>query len=143
MFHGNPVITIAGNLVSEPEVKFTSGGHALATFSVVTNDSKRGADGSYEDVDTSFWNCVAWRRTAENLAESGLQKGDKVILIGTIRQENWETKEGEKRHGYKVTADHIGPALDFRTVEIKRPTRSTTAKADAFAAADDASGAPF
>jgi single-strand DNA-binding protein len=143
MFHGNPVITVVGNLVSDPEVKFTQGGHALANFSVVTSDSKRGADGSYEDVNTSFWNCVAWRRTAENLAESDLHKGDKVILIGTIHQESWETKEGEKRSGYKVTADHIGPALDFRTVSVNRPTRSTEAKAGAWAATDGDAGAPF
>ena len=143
MFHGNPVITIIGNLVSDPDVRFTSGGHALASFSVVTNDSKRGADGTYEDVDTSFWNCVAWRRVAENLAESDLHKGDKVILVGTIRQENWETKEGEKRSGYKVTADHIGPALDYRTVAVRRPTQQgTKVEADAFAAADDGE-APF
>jgi len=131
MFHGNPVITVVGGLVSPPEVKFTANGHALAVFSLVTVDRRRTETGGYEDVDKTYWDCVAWRRTAENLADSDLQPGDKVIVVGQVKQEHWETKEGEKRSKYKVTADHVGVGLDFRSVTVKRTERTTASAAPA------------
>lgn len=131
MFHGNPSITLVGGLVAPPEVKFTSGGHALATFSVVTVDRRRTETGGWEDVDKTYWNCAAWRRTAENLVDCDLQPGDKVIVVGQVRQEHWENAEGEKRSAYKVTADHVGVGLDYRSVSVKRAERTTTAEAPA------------
>jgi single-strand DNA-binding protein len=141
VFIGNPVVTIVGGLVATPEVKFTPGGHALAAFTLVSTDRKRMESGAWEDVDKTYWNCVAWRRTAENLAESDLKPGDKVIAIGVVRQENWEDKEGNKRSTMKFTAEHVGVALDYNSVSVKRADRSATPStgtpADPWAASDD------
>jgi single-strand DNA-binding protein len=139
MYHGNPVVTLAGGLVAPPEVKFTSGGIALATFTVVTTDRKRTEGGAFEDTDKTYWDCTAWRRTAENLAESDLRPGDRVIVLGTIRQENWETKEGEKRSKHKVQADHVGVGLDFRSVSVRRVDRESAPSSEATAS----ESAPF
>ena len=88
-------IIIAGNLATEPEVKFTQGGKQIAQLRLA-NNFKWG-----ETKKATFITCVAWGKSAE-IAEQYLKKGSPVIIEGRLEQNDWETKEGEKRTTYQI-----------------------------------------
>jgi single-strand DNA-binding protein len=109
-------ITITGNIVNDPELKFTPNGKALATFTVVTSKSTKKPDGTWDNVDTTFWDVKAWGKIAENCADS-LGKGMSVIVVGTALQENWDDKAtGAKRSKIVVTAWNLGIDMKRHTV---------------------------
>jgi single-strand DNA-binding protein len=111
-------LTITGNLVADPELRFIPNGKALATFTVVSSKSVKQADGSWENTDTTFWDIKCWGKTAENVAES-IEKGMSVIVVGTAVQEDWNDKStGQKRSKMAVTAWNVG-------VDLKRHTTKT------------------
>lgn len=118
-------ITITGNLVADPELKFTSNGKALATFTVVTSKSSKNADGTWESTDTTFWDIKAWGQTAENCADA-LRKGVSVIVVGTAVQESWEDKNtGAKRSKIAITAWNVGVDMKRHTIgAVSAVTRS-------------------
>lgn len=118
-------ITITGNLVADPELKFTNNGKALATFTVVSSKSSKKPDGTWENTDTTFWDIKAWGKTAENLADS-LGKGVSVIVVGTAVQENWDDKNtGAKRSKITVTAWNVGVDMKRHTIgQVSVTTRS-------------------
>jgi single-strand DNA-binding protein len=117
-------ITITGNIVNDPELRFTPNGKALATFTVVTSKSSKKPDGTWENVDTTFWDIKAWGKIAENCADS-LGKGMSVIVVGTALQENWDDKvSGAKRSKIVVTAWSLGIDMKRHTVaQVSSPTR--------------------
>jgi len=111
-------LTITGNLVADPELRFIPNGKALATFTVVSSKSVKQADGSWDNTDTTFWDIKCWGKTAENVAES-IEKGMSVIVVGTAVQEDWNDKStGQKRSKMAVTAWNVG-------VDLKRHTTKT------------------
>lgn len=114
-------ITISGRLAAEPELRFSPQGKAVCKFTVVESARRKNGD-KWEDVDTSFWRCVAFGQVAENVAESG-RKGDAVILAGKIKQVQWETREGEKRSGVEVTVDDIGMSMKWTAAKSGRMQR--------------------
>lgn len=117
-------ITIAGNLIADPELKFTQSGKAVATFTVVSSKSSKKEDGTWENTDTTFWNIKAWGKTAENIADS-LRKGVSVIVSGTAVQESWEDKNtGEKRSKISVTAWNVGADLKRHNYSVPVIERS-------------------
>jgi len=120
-------ITIIGNIVNDPELKFTPNGKALAIFTVVTSKSSKKPDGTWDNVDTTFWDIKAWGKIAENCADS-LGKGMSVIVIGTAVQENWDDKTtGAKRSKIVVTAWNIGVDMKRHTVaQVSTPKRTET-----------------
>src|SRR6516164_8360634 len=94
-------ITIIGNLVDNPEMRFTPSGVAVASFRVASTPRYRDSkSGDWKDGDTLFLTCQAWRLVAENVAES-LERGMRAIVVGRLRQRSYETKEGEKRTVYE------------------------------------------
>ncbi|MGH3297817.1 MAG: single-stranded DNA-binding protein, partial [Trebonia sp.] len=102
MAAGDTPITVVGNLVADPELRFTPSGQPVATFRVASTPRLRdNATGEWKDGDSLFLSCNVWRQAAENVAES-LQRGMRVIVTGRLRQRNYETKEGEKRTVYEV-----------------------------------------
>jgi single-strand DNA-binding protein len=115
-------ITITGNLVDEPELRFTPAGTAVARFRVASTPRYQ-QNGQWKDGDTLFLTCNAWRQLAENTAES-LQKGMRVIVTGRLRQRAYETTEGEKRTVYEVEADEVAASLRGATVKVTRATRA-------------------
>lgn len=117
-----PVITIGGNLTGDPELRFTSTGQACANFSVAANPRVRAASGEWEDGETVFYKVTAWRNLAENIAES-LRRGDPVIVIGRIRANVWEDRDGNKRRDNVVTADSVSVPLDRHRVRLVKVTR--------------------
>lgn len=120
---GEPQITIVGNLVDDPELRFTPSGVAVARFRVAaTPRSFDRQANEWKDGDSVFLTCQVWRQYAENVAES-LTKGARVIVVGRLRQRSYETNAGEKRTVYEVEADDVGPALRSATAKVARVSR--------------------
>jgi single-strand DNA-binding protein len=110
--------TIAGNLVDDPELRFTNNGIAVANLRVAVTQRIQ-QDGEWRDSDTSFLKVNVWRGQAEHLADS-LSKGDRVMVTGRLRQRSWETPEGDKRSVTEIEADEVGASLKFATAKVER-----------------------
>ncbi len=124
MAAGDTQITIAGNLVDDPELRFTPAGQPVARFRVASTPRFRdNSTGEWKDGDSLFLTCNVWRQAAENVAES-LTRGMRVIVSGRLRQRSYETKEGEKRTVYEVEVDDVGPSLRNASAKVNRITRS-------------------
>ena len=124
MAAGDTQITISGNLVDDPELRFTPSGQPVARFRVASTPRFRdNASGEWKDGDSLFLSCNVWRQAAENVAES-LQRGMRVIVSGRLRQRSYETKEGEKRTVYEVEVDDVGPSLRNASAKVAKVSRS-------------------
>ena len=124
MAAGDTPITIVGNLVDDPELRFTPSGQPVARFRVASTPRFRdNATGEWRDGDSLFLTCNVWRQAAENVAES-LTRGMRVIVSGRLRQRSYETKEGEKRTVYECEADEVGPSLRNASAKVNRAARS-------------------
>jgi single-strand DNA-binding protein len=125
MAAGDTQITIAGNLVDDPELRFTPAGQPVARFRVASTPRFRdNSTGEWKDGDSLFLTCNVWRQAAENAAES-LTRGMRVIVAGRLRQRSYETKEGEKRTVYEVEVDDVGPSLRNASAKVNKVARST------------------
>jgi len=127
-------ITITGNVTGDPELRFLQSGIPTATFTVAVSKRVKDGDG-WKDGPTSFVRCTAWRQLAENVAES-IGKGTRVIVVGSMAQREYETKEGEKRTVWDCTVDEVGPSLRYAQASVKKVERSR--QADGFGAYQDA-----
>jgi single-strand DNA-binding protein len=124
MAAGDTQITIAGNLVDDPELRFTPAGQPVARFRVASTPRFRdNATGEWKDGDSLFLTCNVWRQAAENVAES-LTRGMRVIVSGRLRQRSYETKEGDKRTVYEVEVDDVGPSLRNASAKVNRVART-------------------
>jgi len=124
MAAGDTQITIAGNLVDDPELRFTPAGQPVARFRVASTPRFRDNNsGEWKDGDSLFLTCNVWRQAAENVAES-LTRGMRVIVSGRLRQRSYETKEGEKRTVYEIEVDDVGPSLRNASAKVNRIARS-------------------
>ena len=125
MAAGDTPITVVGNLVADPELRFTPAGQPVATFRVASTPRMRdAASGEWKDGDSLFLTCNVWRQAAENVAES-LQRGMRVIVTGRLKQRNYETKEGEKRTVYEIEVDDVGPSLRNASAKVNRASRGS------------------
>jgi len=125
MAAGDTPITVVGNLVADPELRFTSTGQPVASFRIASTPRTRdAASGEWKDGDSLFLTCNVWRQAAENVAES-LQRGMRVIVTGRLKQRNYETKEGEKRTVYEVEVDDVGPSLRNASAKVNRASRGS------------------
>lgn len=116
-------ITVIGNLTADPDLRFTQQGRPVAQFTVASNERFRdGGSGEWKDGPTSFVRCNAWADLAEHVAES-LNKGDRVVVTGTLRQRDYETKEGEKRTVWEVAVAEVGASVRYATVRISKVRR--------------------
>jgi len=125
MAAGDTNLTMIGNLVSDPELRFTPSGAAVAKFTVAS--TPRYLDkttNEWKDGDSLFLQCQIWRQAAENVAES-LTKGMRVIVSGRLKQRSYETKEGEKRTVFEVEVDEVGPSLRNATAKVTKAARQT------------------
>ena len=135
MAAGDTTITLIGNLVDDPELRFTPSGAAVAKFRVASTPRYLDkATNEWKDGESLFLQCNIWRQAAENVAES-LTKGMRVILTGRLKQRSYETKEGEKRTVFEVEVDEVGPSLRNATAKVTRTQRAAGGAA-APAAAD-------
>jgi single-strand DNA-binding protein len=113
-------ITLVGNLTRDPELRFTSGGRAVASFGLAVNRRYQ-VNGEWKDQ-TSYFNITAWGQLGENAAAS-FTKGSRVIVTGRLEQREYETREGDKRTAIEIVADELGPSLRWATAQVERNPR--------------------
>jgi len=121
---GETVITVVGNLVDDPELRFTPSGAAVANFRIASTPRTFDKQSNeWKDGDALFLSCSVWRQAAENVAES-LQKGMRVVVQGRLKQRSYETREGEKRTVVELDVEEVGPSLKYATAKVARVQRS-------------------
>ncbi len=124
MAAGDTPITLVGNLVRDPELRYTPTGQGVANFTVASTPRFLDkATNEWKDGDTLFLTCNVWRDAAENCAES-LTKGMRVIVQGRLKQRSYQTKEGDKRTVYEVEVDDVGPSLKNASARVTKSQRS-------------------
>jgi single-strand DNA-binding protein len=124
MAAGDTQMTIVGNLVDDPELRFTPSGQPVAKFRIASTPRYLDKNtNEWKDGDSLFLTCNVWRQAAENAAES-LTRGMRVIVSGRLRQRSYETKEGEKRTVYEVEVDDVGPSLRNASAKVNKVARS-------------------
>ena len=98
----NKVIMMS-RLTKDPEVRYTAEGLAVANFQIATNRGYKTAEGQ---PDADFFNCTAFRKTAE-FVEKYLHKGTKIVLEGELQNDNYTNKEGQKVYRDKIIVAKI------------------------------------
>ncbi len=123
MAQGDIPITVVGNIVADPELRFIQNGAAVANFRVASTPRRYDAQaGQYVDGEAVFLTCNVWLLAAENVAET-LHKGDRVIVTGRLRQRSYDDKNGERRTVMEVEVDEVGPSLRFATAQVNKVSR--------------------
>ena len=120
---GETVITVVGNLVDDPELRFTPSGAAVANFRIASTPRTFDRQtNEWKDGDALFLSCSVWRQAAENVAES-LTKGMRVVVQGRLRQRSYEDREGQRRTVVELEVDEVGPSLRYATAKVTRASR--------------------
>ena len=119
---GETVITVVGNLVDDPELRFTPSGAAVAKFRVASTPRTFDRQtNEWKDGESLFLTCSVWRQAAENVAES-LQRGMRVIVQGRLKQRSYEDREGVKRTVYELDVEEVGASLRNATAKVTKTT---------------------
>lgn len=127
---GETVVTLVGNLVDDPELRFTPSGAAVANFRVAsTPRTYDRQSGEWKDGESLFLSCSVWRQAAENVAES-LQRGMRVIIQGRLKQRSYDDREGQKRTVFEIDVDEVGPSLKSATAKVTKAQRSGGTSSD-------------
>lgn len=114
-------VTLVGNLVEDPELRFTASGVAMARIRIAVSRRYQDRNNEWQE-ESSFFGGTCWRDVAENVSES-LTKGARVIITGRLKQRSWETNEGEKRSVVEIDIQEIGPSLRWATASVTRTPR--------------------
>ena len=123
MAQGDTPITVVGNLVADPELRFIPSGAAVANFRIASTPRTFNREtNQWEDGEALFLTCNCWRQMAENVAES-LTKGMRVVVTGKLRQRSYQTKEGENRTVFEIEVDEVGPSLKYASASVTRNPR--------------------
>lgn len=140
------VITVIGNLTSDPELRYTQAGLAVANFTIASTPRNFDrASNDWKDGEALFIRASVWKDYAEHVAGS-LTKGSAVIAVGRLKQKSYETKEGEKRTSIELEIDEIGPSLRYATAQVTRAQSArsgNTAAADIWNTPDPSAETPF
>lgn len=115
-------ITVIGNLTRDPELRYTTGGRAVANFAVAVNRRYQ-VNGEWQEQ-VSYFNVVAWGDLGENAAAT-LSKGSRAIVFGRLEQREYENRDGERRTMVEIVADEVGPSLRWAQAQIERTERSS------------------
>ncbi|MPY93519.1 MAG: single-stranded DNA-binding protein [Acidimicrobiia bacterium] len=121
MANGNNVDLI-GNLTRDPELRFTQGGMAVATFGLAVNRRVQNKSNNEWEDRTSFFDIVCYGTLGENVAES-VAKGSRVLVVGRLEQRSWESQDGDRRSKVEVIADEVGPSLRWASAEVTKNER--------------------
>ncbi|MFD5733587.1 single-stranded DNA-binding protein [Streptomyces sioyaensis] len=117
---GETVITVVGNLVDDPELRFTPSGAAVAKFRVASTPRTFDRQtNEWKDGESLFLTCSVWRQAAENVAES-LTRGTRVVVQGRLKQRSYEDREGVKRTVYELDVEEVGASLKNATAKITK-----------------------
>ena len=120
---GETQITIVGNVVADPELRFTQNGAAVANFTIASTPKKFDKQSNeFKDGETLFMRCSAWREMAENVAES-LGRGTRVVAQGNLTARSFQTKEGENRTVMELDVQEVGPSLRYASAMVTKNER--------------------
>lgn len=117
--------TITGNLVRDPELRFTTAGQAVANFSIADNRRWQDRTTSQWQESTTYLDIVAWGRLGEHTSSS-LTKGDRVTVTGRLEKRSWETPEGDKRTKIEINATDVAASLQWATAQVTKAERLDT-----------------
>jgi single-strand DNA-binding protein len=136
---GETIITVCGNAVQDPELRFTPSGAAVAKFTVASTPRTYDKEAqAWKDGTTLYLPVSVWRQQAEHVAES-VAKGARVVIQGRLSQRSYEDREGVKRAVYELEADEVAVSLRSATAKVSKSGGSGRGKQDAYAAASQAS----
>lgn len=117
---GETVITIVGNLTADPELRTTSAGAQVASFTIAsTPRSWNRSTNQFEDGQALFLRCSAWRDLASHCAQT-LRKGMRVIAQGRLQQRSYQAQDGSNRTVIELQVDEIGPSLRYATAQVQK-----------------------
>ncbi len=122
-------VTVHGNVVTDPTPRAARNGNIFTTFRIATTPYRRAADGSYADMETSFYSVIAFDAVASNAAAS-LHKGQPVIVVGNLSNKSYVDKDGVHRTSTEVEAHHIGHDLRWGRATFRRVSRAAALGAD-------------
>lgn len=112
--------SLAGNLVFDPELRYTSAGRPCCSLRLaVTRRFRNEETQRWEDTETTFHDVKAWGTLGEHVVNC-LQRGDRVVAKGYWTEERWTTNSGEERQRDVLVADDVGPSLVWTEVRIPR-----------------------
>lgn len=138
-------VTLVGNLVKDPELRFTQAGVAVCNFTLACTKRHYDKDTkAWVDGDTVFMNITAWHQMAENIADT-LSKGKQALVIGELVQRSFEDKTGATKTVYEVKADHVGPSMRYMNAKLAStsPNAHPSTNIDPWAIDTQADEAPF
>ena len=119
---GEPVVTIVGNCVNDPELRFLASGVAVASFTIASTPRTFDRQSNeWKEGETLFMRCSIWRDPAENVAES-LTRGMRVIVNGRIKSRSYE-KDGVKHTVIEMDVDEVGPSLRYANAKVTKTSR--------------------
>jgi len=120
-------LTLAGNLTASPKLGETRSGAAFAKLRVAsTSRIFDRSESQWRDGDTVFLDVTCWRKLAEHAAAT-LERGDRVLIFGRLRQRSYEDAQGVRHTVHEVDAESLGPDLTRYAAQMLRPGRREAA----------------
>ncbi|MEV2203757.1 single-stranded DNA-binding protein [Streptomyces fradiae] len=120
---GETPITFIGNVVADPELRFTPSGAAVANFRVASTPRTFDRQtNEWKDGEPLFLSVSVWRQQAEHVAET-LTRGMRVIVVGRLKQRQYE-KDGQTRSSYEIDAEEVAPSLLRATATVTKANGS-------------------
>lgn len=140
---GETTLTIVGNLTDALELRYTQNGIPVANFTVASTPRFFDKESNeWKDGKTLFQRCTLWREYAEHAAVS-LSKGDRVVVVGQLTQEEYETKpepgkEAQKRTVTLLVVEEVGAAFRYARATVSKVTRQDAPEGASWATATPA-----
>ena len=134
-------LTIVGNLVYDPEVRYVNNGKAVVNLTIAsTARVLNRSTNQWEDGEPVFMRASAWDELAENIGDS-FKKGHRIIAVGVLKSRSYE-KDGQKRESMELQIDEIGPSVRYATARPEKRGRERNAAvnkpdSDGWAVVDD------
>lgn len=115
-----PIITVIGNLVADPEPRVSQGGKSWVTFRIASTPRVRDRQsGDWADGEALWLGCRAYGEHADNIAAS-LTKGMRVIVQGRLTQRSYTDNQGAQRTSLDLEVEEVGPSLRFASAQVTR-----------------------
>lgn len=120
---GETLVTVAGNLTADPELRHTTSGLPVAGFTIASTPRVFDRDRSeFVDGEPLFLRCSLWRQAGENAAQS-LTRGMRIIVTGRLKQRTFDDKEGQRRTVLEIDAEDVAVSLTYATAKVTKTYR--------------------
>lgn len=117
---GEPLITVVGNLVADPEPRVSQAGKSWVTFRIASTPRVRDRQsGDWSDGEALFLGCRAYGEYADNIVSS-LTKGTRVMIQGRLTQRSYTDNQGQQRTSLDLEVEEIGPTLRWASTQVSR-----------------------